>query len=75
MSEISQTAQSSPSLPRFLTIGQTIFAKDYLLDLAKTSGFVKRTPRKIDPCGLLASICAECLNGSPSYQGVWLARS
>jgi hypothetical protein len=67
MSEISQTAQSSPSLPRFLTIGQTIFAKDYLLDLAKTSGFVKRTPRKIDPCGLLASICAECLNGSPSY--------
>jgi len=67
MTAISQTSQCSPPLPRFLTIGQTIFAEDYLLDLAKTSGFVKRTPRKIDPCGLLASICAECLNGSPSY--------
>jgi hypothetical protein len=67
MTEISQTSQCSPSLPRFLTIGQTIFAEDYLLDLAKTSGFLKRTPRKIDACGLLASICAECLNGSPSY--------
>lgn len=67
MKAISQTSPGSPSLPRFLTIGQTIFAEDYLLDLAKTSGFLKRTPRKIDACGLLASICAECLNGSPSY--------
>ena len=53
--------------PRCLTIGQTIFSEDYLLDLAKTSGFLKRTPRKIDACVLLSSICAECLNGSPSY--------
>lgn len=62
-----QTPKSSPSLPRFFTIGQTIFAEDYLLNLAKTSGFLKREPRKIDACGLLASICAECINGSPSY--------
>lgn len=63
----SQTQQCSPSLPRFLTIGQTIFAEDYLLDLAKSSGFLKRTPRKIDASALLASLCAECLTGSPSY--------
>lgn len=37
------------------------------MDLAKASGFLKRPPRKIDACALLASICAECLNGSPSY--------
>ena len=58
--------EGSPGYPRS-SIGQTIFSEDYLLDLAKTSGFLKRTPRKIDACGLLASICAECLNGSPSY--------
>ena len=67
MTAISSTSQSAPSSRRHLTIGQTIFSEDYLLDLAKTSGFLKRTPRKIDACGLLASICAECLNGSPSY--------
>lgn len=54
------------SAPRHLSIGQTIFSEQYLLDLAKSSGFVKRAPRKIDACGLLASICQECLNGSPS---------
>ena len=67
MTAISPKSQRSPSSPRCLTIGQTIFSEDYLLDLAKSSGFLKRTPRKIDACGLLASICAECLNGSPSY--------
>lgn len=67
MTTISPTSQCSPFNPRYLTIGQTIFSEDYLLDLAKTSGFLKRIPRKIDACGLLASICAECLNGSPSY--------
>lgn len=67
MIAISPTSQCSPISPRHLTIGQTIFSEDYLLDLAKTSGFIKRTPRKIDACSLLASICTECLNGSPSY--------
>lgn len=67
MTAIFPTSQSAPSSPRRLTIGQTIFSEDYLRDLAKISGFLKRTPRKIDACGLLASICAECLNGSPSY--------
>lgn len=67
MDSISQTSPCSPSFLRFLKIGQTIFSEDYLLDLAKASGFLKRTPRKIDASGLLASICAECLHGSPSY--------
>ena len=67
MTTTSPTSQCSPVSPRCLTIGQTIFSEDYLRDLAKTSGFLKRTPRKIDACGLLAAICAECLNGSPSY--------
>jgi len=61
------TPPASPSLPKFLALGPTLFAEDYLRDLAKTSGFLKRTPRKIDVCGLLASLCAECLQGSPSY--------
>jgi hypothetical protein len=67
MASNSPTAQCAPSSPRRLTIGQSIFSGDYLLDLARTSGFLKRAPRKIDACDLLASICAECLNGSPSY--------
>lgn len=67
MAAISPTSQRAPFSARRITIGQTIFSEDYLLDLAKTSGFLKRTPRKIDACGLLASICTECLNGSPSY--------
>jgi hypothetical protein len=67
MTAMAQSAQGSPALPRFLTLGQTIFAEDYLLELAKTSGFLKRTPRKIAAGALLVSLCAECLHGSPSY--------
>lgn len=67
MNNIAQTAQSLPAIPKCFAIGQTIFAEDYLLNLAKTSGFLKRAPRKITPCGLLASIFAQCLKGSPSY--------
>jgi len=52
--------------PKHLTIGQALFTEDYLLDLAKASGFYKRSPRRIDACSLLASICGECLKGSPS---------
>ena len=58
MTAMAQSAQGSPALPRFLTLGQTIFAEDYLLELAKTSGFLKRTPRQIAAGALLASLCA-----------------
>lgn len=37
-----------------------------LRKLAKDLKFTKRTPRKIDVVNLLASVCAECLQGSPS---------
>jgi hypothetical protein len=37
-----------------------------LLKLAKDLKFTKRAPRKIDVVNLLASVCAECLQGSPS---------
>jgi hypothetical protein len=67
MANISSFSQSAPFLSRALTIGQAIFSEDYLRDLAKSSGFLRRTPRKIDACGLLASLCAQCLNASPSY--------
>lgn len=60
------TSASASCPPRHFPIGQTIFTRDYLLDLAKTSGFSQREPRKIDACSLLASICGECLQGSPS---------
>jgi hypothetical protein len=52
--------------PKHLSIGHVIFTEDYLLQLARTSGFARRTPRKIDACSLLASICEQCLKGSPS---------
>ena len=63
---ISRTQGKSLS-SEHLSIGQAIFSKPYLLDLAETKGSHKRAPRKIDACGLLASIRAQCMNGSPSY--------
>jgi hypothetical protein len=38
-----------------------------LRQLAKDLEFAKRAPRKIDIVNLLASVCVECLQGSPSY--------
>jgi len=63
---LSTPSLCSPHSPRRLTIGEAIFDNDYLLELAKSSGFHKRSPRKIDACSLLASICAESVKGSPS---------
>lgn len=57
---------SEPHSSRRLTIGGAIFDEGYLLELAKTSEFYKRPPRKIDICSLLAAICAEGIKGSPS---------
>jgi hypothetical protein len=53
-------------IPKQLTIASVIFGEDYLLDLAVSSGFYKRSPRKIDACSMLAAICAETAKGSPS---------
>lgn len=43
-----------------------LFAEADLRQLAKDLKFTKRAPRKIDVVSLLASVCAECLQGSPS---------
>ena len=43
-----------------------LFAEADLRQLAKDLKFTKRSPRKIDVVNLLASVCAECLRGSPS---------
>jgi len=59
MIDISSSQQCSPSSPRYISIGQTLFSEEHLIALAKTSGFIKRTPRKIDACGLLTAIFAE----------------
>jgi hypothetical protein len=43
-----------------------VLGEEYLLDLAVTSGFYKRSPRKISACFMLAAICSEAAKGSPS---------
>jgi hypothetical protein len=43
-----------------------LFAEADLRQLAKDLKFTKRAPRKIDLLSLLASLCTECLQGSPS---------
>jgi hypothetical protein len=59
-----------PAAPRTpsqqLAIGTAIFAEADLLQLAKDLKFTKRAPRKIDILSLLAALCTECLQGSPS---------
>lgn len=52
--------------PQQLTVAGVIFGETYLLDLAVSSGFYKRPPRKIDACSIVAAICSEAAKGSPS---------
>lgn len=62
----SKHTQTGHTDSRRISIGQVIFTEEYLLQLARTSGFAKRAPRKIDVCSLLASLCEEGIKGSPS---------
>ena len=55
-----------PAASKHLSIGTVIFTEPYLLKLAKDLNFTKRSPRKIDVVNLLASLCEECIHGSPS---------
>jgi hypothetical protein len=55
-----------PSPAPQLSIGTVFLAESDLRQLAKDLKFTKRAPRKIDVVNLLASVCAECLQGSPS---------
>jgi hypothetical protein len=49
-----------------LSIGTVLFTEPELLQLAKDLKFTRRAPRKIEVVNLLAAVCAECLQGSPS---------
>jgi hypothetical protein len=62
-----KTGPGLPSTPaKQLSIGTVLFAESDLRKLAKDLDFTKRAPRKVDVVNLLASVCAECLQGSPS---------
>jgi hypothetical protein len=43
-----------------------LFSQSDLRRLAKDLKFTKRIPRKIEVINLLASVCSQCLQGSPS---------
>jgi hypothetical protein len=58
--------RSQDSTSPFIAIAGIPFDEHYLLEVARSSNFYKRTPRKIDVCNLLAAICVEGLKGSPS---------
>jgi hypothetical protein len=57
---------SLQSTPKQLSIGSVLFTEPDLIQLAKDLKFTQRAPRKIEVISLLASLCAECLQGSPS---------
>lgn len=59
-------SDSRPAAAKELSIGTILFTEPDLLQLAKDLHFTKRMPRKIDIVSLFASVCAECLQGSPS---------
>jgi hypothetical protein len=59
-------AAPHPAASKHLSVGTVIFTEPYLLKLAKDLKFTRRTPRKIDVVHLLASVCEECIHGSPS---------
>jgi hypothetical protein len=65
--------QSTPDLhcqhhvPQQLSVAGVIFGEDYLLELALTSGFYQRSPRKIDACSMLAAICSSKIKTLSSY--------
>ncbi|MFY8269397.1 MAG: IS4 family transposase, partial [Terrimicrobiaceae bacterium] len=58
--------RSQDSTSPFIAIAGIPFDEHYLLEVARSSNFYKRTPRKIDVCNLLVAICIEGLKGSPS---------
>lgn len=51
---------------KHLSFGTVVFTQAHLLKLAKDLNFARRAPRKIAVIDLLASLCEECLDRSPS---------
>lgn len=61
-----KTPCSPAAASQQLTIGGIIFTDEYIRELARNAGFTLRKSRKIDVCALLASLCEQCFQGSPS---------
>jgi len=66
MSKKSPEISSLHSTSKPLSIGTVLFTEPDLIQLARDLHFTQRAPRKIDLLSLLASLCTECLQGSPS---------
>ena len=58
--------RSQDSTSPFIAIAGIPFDEHYLLEVARSSNFYKRAPRKIYVCNILAALCIEGLKGSPS---------
>ncbi len=50
-----------------LSIGEILLSRQRLEELARETQLIRRKPRKLDPCQLLAELIAQCPHGSPSY--------
>jgi len=50
-----------------LSIGEILLSRQRLEELARETELIRRKPRKLDPCQLLAQLVAQCPHGSPSY--------
>ena len=61
-----KTPKTTRPPAKHLSVGSVVFTESHLLQLAKDLNFTRRSPRKIDVVNLLASLCEECLHGSPS---------
>ena len=61
-----KTAPCPAATSKHLSLGTVVFTEAHLLKLAEDLNFTRRSPRKIDVVNLLASLCEECLQGSPS---------
>lgn len=61
-----KTASHPAAASKHLSLGTVVFTEAHLLKLAQDLNFTRRSPRKIDVVNLLASLCEECLQGSPS---------
>ncbi len=59
--------QNNATNASHLSIGEILLSRQRLQDLARESELIRRKPRKIDPCELLAELAAQCTHGSPSF--------
>lgn len=59
--------QNDATSSTHLSIGEILLSRERLEQLAKEAEVIRRKPRKLDPCELLAQLIAQCTHGSPSY--------